>query len=1053
MRKTILTILIAVGVAFGTVVLAAPTTIFQRTILPEVTDTYDLGSAAKRWQNLFVKNLTAAGCTGCSATGTAFATGTAKQVGIFKDSNSLTGDASFTFDTSTGLTNTVSSTFRTTTLQYLLGKNGSTNFLTATSGRFTYGDLAYDLGIGRFAVVDRPTALNAFGGAFVVIEESLAGFTGSQFGTFMLLNNAGGSSASQDGIYQLNQMVSSLSDHLAGVNNAMDIANGSAPWGAGVYTQFALEDGHVEDAYGEFIDSANLEFLGTGSATRSHGIVVMPQGFGTTRFGIQSLGGLNQFSSSTIFGTNSSTLPSYTVDVRGTLSASQTSTLATTTVSGRLGIGSVAPATQLYVVKSDNTNADIIQALANNLTAGIGMTYNSIRAIGTNGTNSLLIDGQTSGNVLMQTVGTGNVGITTTTPAGTLGVGGTLVVSGATSLNGALTLNGNINPTTDLTYTLGTSTKRWISVAAPIIDSGASALTLKSGAAVNTVGGITLNASNTYTGGFPVRFQNGGVDFFRFYADGSSGTELQWLNGAGSMVGGLSMDSGGGLFVDTFNKFYPYTRRGVDLGDATHEFGNLFVGMTSTLASTTISGYLGIGTTNPTSQLHISGPGSSQMNVASTNNYPILSISAPVGFYPVQRFNLNGAAQWQTEGGTNYNLYSWGASKYVFSALGASGYVGINSTSPATQFAVTGTSTLTNISSAANQMLLTSNLADSATASFLISNPNYTDTNPVLQVNGQVGALMAVTRNVFSPVVGQGIVSVKGIAFGSGTSNAGALTASGVNGLYISNNGGAAVIQAGMGTGANMYFSPVTDETGFLGASTSRWATVGGETFHSGVAQMSFLSTKAANATPSFLWNPINEVNSQYQYSFQNGGKDFLKIFANPDTGGEVPQLSFFNSGTGVFKGGLVGYNTRLTVYNFSSFSPDSHNAVNLGDATHYWAQFYAVSSTSGVMQVTSTLTVAGTAVKGALVGTTGSIGGSLLAAGACSSATTTVTGATTAMAVTASPAGGVDPTNGGILGVSIDPLITATDTVKVSVCSPIVGTPTAANYNVRVIQ
>lgn len=89
----------------------------------------------------------------------------------------------------------------------------------------------------------------------------------------------------------------------------------------------------------------------------------------------------------------------------------------------------------------------------------------------------------------------------------------------------------------------------------------------------------------------------------------------------------------------------------------------------------------------------------------------------------------------------------------------------------------------------------------------------------------------------------------------------------------------------------------------------------------------------------------------------------------------------------------------------------------------------------------------------GPLSGTSGSIGGSALLAGACATGTVTVTGATTAMAAVASPAGGADPSNGGILGVAIDDRVSATNTVVVSVCSPIAGTPTAANYNVRVLQ
>lgn len=87
------------------------------------------------------------------------------------------------------------------------------------------------------------------------------------------------------------------------------------------------------------------------------------------------------------------------------------------------------------------------------------------------------------------------------------------------------------------------------------------------------------------------------------------------------------------------------------------------------------------------------------------------------------------------------------------------------------------------------------------------------------------------------------------------------------------------------------------------------------------------------------------------------------------------------------------------------------------------------------------------------LTGTSGSIGGGALLAGACATGTVTITGATTTMAATASPASGVDPSNGGILGVAISARVSSANTVTVSVCSPIAGTPTSATYAVRVIQ
>ncbi len=81
------------------------------------------------------------------------------------------------------------------------------------------------------------------------------------------------------------------------------------------------------------------------------------------------------------------------------------------------------------------------------------------------------------------------------------------------------------------------------------------------------------------------------------------------------------------------------------------------------------------------------------------------------------------------------------------------------------------------------------------------------------------------------------------------------------------------------------------------------------------------------------------------------------------------------------------------------------------------------------------------------LAGTTGSIGGSSLALGACTSGTVSITGATTSMAVVASPT--TYPGDGMVWR----PYVSAAGTVTVKVCAAVAGTPTASTYNVRVIQ
>jgi hypothetical protein len=81
------------------------------------------------------------------------------------------------------------------------------------------------------------------------------------------------------------------------------------------------------------------------------------------------------------------------------------------------------------------------------------------------------------------------------------------------------------------------------------------------------------------------------------------------------------------------------------------------------------------------------------------------------------------------------------------------------------------------------------------------------------------------------------------------------------------------------------------------------------------------------------------------------------------------------------------------------------------------------------------------------LAGSTGSIGGSALALGACASGTVSIAGATTGMAVVASPT--TYPGDGMVWR----PYVSAAGTVTVKVCAEVAGTPAASTYNVRVIQ
>jgi hypothetical protein len=106
-----------------------------------------------------------------------------------------------------------------------------------------------------------------------------------------------------------------------------------------------------------------------------------------------------------------------------------------------------------------------------------------------------------------------------------------------------------------------------------------------------------------------------------------------------------------------------------------------------------------------------------------------------------------------------------------------------------------------------------------------------------------------------------------------------------------------------------------------------------------------------------------------------------------------------------------------------------------------------SATTIAGSLNVVGALSQNGTTILQWLAGTTGSIGGSALLAGACTSGTVAVTGSTTAMGVVATPV-----TYPGD-GFDWEAFVSAAGTVTVKVCGFIAGTPVASAYNVRVLQ
>lgn len=128
-------LLILLGLLLPIASYAAPTTTYQRNLLPELTNTYDLGSASKIWNTLFVKNITISGtCTGCGEANTS------TLQDVTNNGNNTTTSIQFAGGTSTAAF----------TIQGLL---------TAPTGSFTYTDATTTN--ATFATVGTLTASNA----------------------------------------------------------------------------------------------------------------------------------------------------------------------------------------------------------------------------------------------------------------------------------------------------------------------------------------------------------------------------------------------------------------------------------------------------------------------------------------------------------------------------------------------------------------------------------------------------------------------------------------------------------------------------------------------------------------------------------------------------------------------------------------------------------------------------------------------------------------------------------------------------------------------------
>jgi len=203
---------------------------------------------------------------------------------------------------------------------------------------------------------------------------------------------------------------------------------------------------------------------------------------------------------------------------------------------------------------------------------------------------------------------------------------------------------------------------------------------------------------------------------------------------------------------------------------------------------------------------------------------------------------------------------------------------------------------------------------------------------------------------------------------------------------------------------------------------------------------MNFRFTKDDGSAASSWLTGIGGYGTGITGILSNSGSGTWVHTGNFTTTGQQAVLPV--SGNGVV---MAGTNS-VGVPSITTFG--AANNISLNIATKGAGGINLQSNTA----VTGTMNAAAVQVNGvpllpALSGTTSSIGGSLLAAGACASTTVSITGVTTSMAVE------ITPVTFPGAGTTWNGYVSSAGVVTAQICALVLGTPTASTYNVRVIQ
>lgn len=287
MKKLIFFITITFGLFFLTgLVLAAPTTTTQRTLLPEITNTYDLGSPDKVWRNLYVQS-----CTGCGGGGGGSPAGADTQI-QFNNGGAFGASSNFTFNTSTAILNLNG-------IETISNANAST------------------------------TASNAL----VITEDNQSGHTGlNQKALYVAATNSGNSVVTLTGIYGLSQIDNDVTFGKGLAGELTLDANGNVTHGYGVEGLISETGNGATASTVAALHAAPVHNPNTNVIDTAYGALIEAPGDGLTQWTLGVLGGNNYLSGLTTFGSNA--IPGATIDDRGTLNVTGLTTLASTTING-----------------------------------------------------------------------------------------------------------------------------------------------------------------------------------------------------------------------------------------------------------------------------------------------------------------------------------------------------------------------------------------------------------------------------------------------------------------------------------------------------------------------------------------------------------------------------------------------------------------------------------------------------------------------------------------------------------------------------------------------